>query len=341
MLVKVPVFFCAGNAIVKWQCPPSDQINISSSLLTSSGDVAAKSNDLCGKSQATMNTTSLSKNNWLERSILALVFFVSGAAIVYYFNPWQYETILPKTTDYLLKIGVCVLLLVLSLVTRNNQRLHAYWQLLFALFVLTLVYTLDFIVNVYILDYLKIPVNTPTTIALQKLNEALIVISAVIGCTLASGNDLGSIYIQKGNWKLGLKIGLVAFFLAALLSIPMATFFKTQNLTISRALPWIPWVLIFVLANAALEETLFRGLFLRKLERFFGKLPSNILIAVVFTLIHGAATYPRNQYAFLLVVFPLALVWGYITQKTEGLWGSILFHAGMDISIILGIFSNM
>ena len=288
-----------------------------------------------------MTTTPLSKKNWLERSILALFFIVSGAAIVYFFNPWQYETILPRTYDYLAKITVCVLLLVLSLVARNSQRLHSYWQLLFALFVLTLVYALDFIVNVYILDYLKVPVNTPTTIALQKLNEALIVISMVIGCTLASGNDLRSIYIQKGNWKLGLKIGLVAFFLAALLSIPMATFFNTQNLTISRALPWLPWILIFVLANAALEETLFRGLFLRKLERFFGKLLSNILIAVVFTLIHGTATYPRDQYAFLAVVFPLALAWGYITQKTEGLWGSILFHAGMDIPIILSVFSRL
>lgn len=288
-----------------------------------------------------MKTTPLSKKNWLERSILAIFFIAIGAAIVYFFNPWQYETILPRTTDYLVKIGVCVLLLVLSLLARNSHRLHVYWQLLFALFVLTLVYTVDLIANVYILDYLKVPVNTPATIALQKLNEALVVISAVIGCTLASGNDLGSIYIQKGNWKLGLKIGVIAFFLAALLSIPMATFFKTQNLTISRALPWLPWILIFVLANAALEETLFRGLFLRKLERFFGRLPSNGLIAVVFTLIHGAATYPRNQYAFLLVVFPLALAWGYITQKTEGLLGSILFHAGMDISIILSVFSRL
>ena len=288
-----------------------------------------------------MKTTPLSKNNWLEHSILAIFFIAIGAVIVNFFNPWQYETILPRTTDYLLKIGVCVFLMVASLLVRNSQRLHAYWQLLFALFVLTLVYMLDLMVNIYVLDYLKVPVNTPATIALQKLNEALLVISLVMGCTLASGNDLGSIYIQKGNWKPGLKIGLVAFFLAALLSIPMATFFNTQNLTISRALPWIPWVLIFVLANAALEETLFRGLFLRKLERFFGKHLSNVFIAVVFTLIHGAASYPRDQYAFLVVVFPLALAWGYITQKTEGLWGSILFHAGMDIPIILSVFSTL
>ena len=288
-----------------------------------------------------MKSNPVLKTNWLERGILAILFIAFGSAIIYFFNPWQYETLLPRILDYLARIGVCIFFLLLSLLTQRSDRFHGYWQIPFAFFVLTLTFTLDFIVNVYFLDYLNIAVNSPTGIALQKLNEALLVVSMVIGCTLASGNDLRSIYIQKGNWKLGLKIGLIAFFLATLLSIPMATFFKTENLTLSRALPWIPWILIFVLSNATLEELLFRGLFLRKLDRFFGKFSSNLLIAVVFTLIHGAATYTRDQYAFLAVVFPLALAWGYITQKTEGLWGSILFHAGMDIPIILSIFSGL
>ena len=288
-----------------------------------------------------MNFLPLSKINWQDRVILTILFIVTSIAIVYYFNPWQYETLLPRIFDYLAKMGTCVVLLILSLLARNNQRFHRYWPLIFALFVLNLTYTLDLIVNIYFLDYLRIPGDSPVTIALQKLNEALLIFSVVIGCTLASGNDLGSIYIQKGNWKLGLKIGLIAFIAAVLLSIPMAGFFNTQNLTISRAIPWLPWVLIFIFANATLEELLFRGLFLRKLERFFGKFLSNMLIAVVFTLIHGAATYPRDQLLFLAVVFPLALAWGHITQKTEGLWGAILFHAGMDIPIILSVFSRL
>lgn len=279
------------------------------------------------------------KTNWLEKAIVAILFITAVSAIVYFFNPWEYESLLPRTTDYLAKIGGCLVLLLVSILARQSPRFHTYWQIPFALFVLTFTYTLDLMANIYFIEYLKILDGSPSTIAIQKLNETLLVASVVIGCTLASGNDLGSIYIQKGNWKLGLRIGLIAFFAAVLLSIPMAGFFNTQNLTISRAIPWLPWVLIFIFANATLEELLFRGLFLRKLERFFGKLFSNVLIAVGFTLIHGAATYPRDQYAFLAVVFPLALAWGYITQKTEGLWGAILFHAGMDIPIILSIFS--
>jgi membrane protease YdiL (CAAX protease family) len=64
------------------------------------------------------------------------------------------------------------------------------------------------------------------------------------------------------------------------------------------------------------------------------------MVALVFTVLHRAAYYTANEYLFLAILLPLALAWGYIMQKTDALWGSILFHAGMDIPIILGIFSN-
>ena len=43
----------------------------------------------------------------------------------------------------------------------------------------------------------------------------------------------------------------------------------------------------------------------------------------------------------VLAFYALALAWGYIMQKTDSLWGSALFHAGMDIPIMLGIFANL
>jgi membrane protease YdiL (CAAX protease family) len=42
---------------------------------------------------------------------------------------------------------------------------------------------------------------------------------------------------------------------------------------------------------------------------------------------------------FVGITFILGLVWGHITQRTDSLLGSILFHAGTDIPIILGIFA--
>ena len=156
-----------------------------------------------------------------------------------------------------------------------------------------------------------------------------------------SGGSLGSIYIQKGKLKLGLIIGLITFFLAAAGSIPMASLFKVQDLSLTKILSWVPWLLIFVLANAAQEELLFRGLFLRKLEPFLGKFMSNFLIAFVFTGLHLWVSYTADQRIFIAVLFPFALALGYTMQKTDSVWGSILFHAGMDIPIMLGFFSNL
>jgi len=164
----------------------------------------------------------------------------------------------------------------------------------------------------------------------------------VITFTFVSGGNLGTLYIQKGNLKLGLGLGLVTFFIAAAGSIPTAEFlFKAKDLTLSRVLPWLPWILLIVLANGTLEELLFRGLFLRKLEPFLGKLLSNCLVALVFTVLHRGASYTSDEMLFLVILTPLALAWGYIVQKTDSLLGSILFHAGMDIPIFLGIFSNL
>lgn len=288
-----------------------------------------------------MKSSPLSKNIWLERIVLGLSFVGIGSAIMVVFNPWGSGTVLPEVYDYLAKIGVCIVLLAAAFLAKQSLRFQRHWLILFGLFILTLTVTLDLVFGIYYIKYLNFQQPTPASIAFQKLNEAFVVVSVVVGCTLASGNHLGSIYIQKGKLKLGLLIGLIAFLVAAAGSLPMAALFKSQNLTIARVLPWIPWVLIFVFSNATLEELLFRGLFLHKLEPFFGKFFTNLLIAIVFTLMHGAVTYTVDQYMFLAILFPLALLWGYIMQKTDGIWASILFHAGMDIPVILSIFSTL
>jgi membrane protease YdiL (CAAX protease family) len=177
---------------------------------------------------------------------------------------------------------------------------------------------------------------------MQKLNQSFIIISTVVALTLLSGGTLGSIYIQKGRLKLGLLIGISLFLLAAAGSTFMAyDLFKGRELTQERIMGWLPWLLIFVLANAAQEELLFRGLFLRKLQPFFGSFGSNLLIMFVFTLLHYGATYASNDTKFAAAVALFALAWGYLMQKTDAIWASTLFHAGMDIPIMLGLFSNL
>ena len=90
-----------------------------------------------------------------------------------------------------------------------------------------------------------------------------------------------------------------------------------------------------------MEELLFRGLFLKKFEPLLGDFGANLTIALVFTALHFGVGYTSDQWLFMGILIGLALLFGTVIQKTKALWPAILFHAGMDISVMLGIFSNL
>ena len=72
-----------------------------------------------------------------------------------------------------------------------------------------------------------------------------------------------------------------------------------------------------------------------------GKFLSNLVIAIPFALHHSGVSYTVDTLMFLALLIPLSLAWGGLTQKTNSLWGAVLFHAGMDIPVVLSIFSNL
>jgi len=284
--------------------------------------------------------TSLPARLWIERILLALLFVVIGGAVIILFNPWR-QSKLPDPY-YLWRIGFSLGLLLLALLVKRSPYFGKYWFVFFGLFILMAAVSLDWIVGNFLLDTLHVNDSTPTGWTIQKVSDLVVIAGTVILFTRVSGESLGSIYIQKGNLKQGLLIGGIALAVCLAGAMPMSELmFGGTNLTLARVLPWMPAILVIVLANAALEEILFRGLFLRKLQPFFGKFLSNLLIAFVFTGLHQGVNYTPQEMVFLAIVFPLALAWGYLMQKTDAVWSSILFHAGTDIPIFLGIFSAL
>jgi membrane protease YdiL (CAAX protease family) len=282
----------------------------------------------------------VSGRGWLERIVLAIPFTAVGLLIIVVFSPWHPQ--LGTVPDYAGRIVLCTGLAIVAWAVRRSERTSRYGDIAFGLFILALAVTLDRILSIYLLDYLGVTDQAPSGWAILKVHEALVLFLVIILCTRLAGGTLGSIYLQRGRLRLGLIIGLIAFAVGAAGAIPMAgLLFNAPGLTLARVLPWLPWLLAYVLANGALEELMFRGLFLRKLQPFFGALGANLLMAIVFTLLHKGAFYTSAEYIFLALTFPLALVWGYLMQKTDAAWASILFHAGFDIPIMLGIFANL
>ena len=68
---------------------------------------------------------------------------------------------------------------------------------------------------------------------------------------------------------------------------------------------------------------------------------SNILTAIVFAIMHTQVTYAAQMIQFLVIVLVLSLIWGFLKQKSDSLWGAVLFHAAGDCLIIFGAFASI
>lgn len=190
--------------------------------------------------------------------------------------------------------------------------------------------------------------GSPVEVLVQRMVLSVTLVAfPLVALTLASGGRLHDVYVSWGRIRAGLALGVAGFLLFALTSIPAATYlFGGQNLSIERALGWMPSVLVCVLSNGVREEILYRGIFLRKYEALLGSTGANVVQAVIFSLSHivaGRGIIAYTPYTAVLVVltFLLGLAWGRLTQRTDSMLGSIIFHAGTDIPVFLGIFSNL
>jgi membrane protease YdiL (CAAX protease family) len=272
-----------------------------------------------------------------KRILVFLIFLVCGIGLpslsgLLIFSALPIQLTIPYT------LILSIIFLSITIFLRRQKSFRSYWQVFFAFFIASLALLLDFLVNM--------PSNTMTGIALDMLVSTLIIVSTIILLTAVSGNSLGSIYLKKGNFKLGLIIGLVGFFFFALTSIPAAQYlFQGQNLSLERVITWLPWIIPIVLLNGFREELLYRGLFLKKFQPKLGSKTSNLLQALIFSLSHSVAGVGLNAYTpyiwgLVIFTFSLGLAWGYIMQRTDSILGSALFHAGTDIPVFIGIFSN-
>jgi len=229
--------------------------------------------------------------------------------------------------------------LLSSIFLRDRKYLKDYWQVFFAFFIASLAIFFDFLIN--------IPSETMNGLVLDMLVSTSIIVSIILLLTRISGNTLSSIFLKKGKIKLGMILGLTGFFIFALTSMPAAEYlFQGQNLSIDKVIDWLPWIIPIVLLNGIREELMYRGLFLKKFEAELGSKTANLLQAIIFSLSHSVAGVGPNAYTpfiwvLVLFTFSLGLAWGYIMQRTDSILGSILFHAGTDFPVFIGIFSNI
>ena len=251
-------------------------------------------------------------------------------------------SLIPNGLWQIYPIILSIFFLTLTVIFYKNKHFKKYWQVSLAFFIASFALNLQAISG-----WLGFQTTTMNGLVLAMVSSTALVVASIIALTRISGGSMHSIFLAKGKLKFGFFVGLIGFLVFAALSIPGANYlFQGQNLTVAKLVSWMPWILPIVLANGLREELLYRGLFLRKFEGLLGNGLSVFLQALIFSLSHSVAGIGLMQYTpyiWVLVVatFLLGLVLGYVMQRTDSIIGPILLHAGTDIPIFIGIFSNL
>lgn len=245
-----------------------------------------------------MADRSLRHSAWLQRLGWFLLFLVCGLLLTVVFS--HFRPLFPEYIDIPARTTLILAFLISSLLIRRNGRLKKYWLVLFAFFTASLAQALDYYFSGWSLSLLGLDIQSPAGIVMDKLESTFLIVVPIILLTKISGGNLASIYLRKGNLKQGLIIGLAVFILVAVISIPWAKWqYQTGDLSLTRVIPWIPWILLFVLANGINEELLLRGLFLQKFEPFLGAFLANLCMVIPFTMLHIGVEYTQNSLMFL------------------------------------------
>jgi len=269
---------------------------------------------------------------------------ILGCSLVVFAVFSHYYPVLTGTTDFVGRVVGVALLAILAIAARRSQRFVVYAPTLWAMAVALVAISVDYLISLskWIVPLLGMQAAGPAGLAVEKLESSLLSVAVVLGLPLLSGQALSSLYMRRGDLRRGIMTGVTALALILAFLLPVTSgLFGGTDVTWARILPWTPWIIVFVTANAFNEELLFRGLLFGRLEPLLGKTPTNILVAMPFALLHVGVRYATSTPLFLVVVFALSLAWGSTLQRTQSLWGSVIFHAAADIPVIVAVLSKL
>ena len=275
-------------------------------------------------------------------------FLLCALSIYLLGNNWNSLFSTNDSTPY--KTALPVAFLAATLALRRSEPLRRYSGIAYALFVGSFANALMWYLGRWDSHFITAS-SAFQDLAFDKVAQTLPVVLSIVVLTQIAGADLGSVYIKRGDLKQWLGFGAISFgVFAGIFAViawlqadaPVSQGLTASGISLDRIRAAVPWILVWVSANSLMEEFWFRGIYLRQLEPFLGPKAAALVTSVVFGLAHLGATYvsPVERFGFLVIVFALGLVGARNMQKSDSVWGSVLFHGGYDLLVILPVVAS-
>lgn len=280
--------------------------------------------------------------NRLQRLGLFIVFLICGLAVLFLGS--NFYKIFPTNQNLTYNLIVCAVFLAAALWFKYDKRLNRYWQITFAFFIASIVYPITSLTANWkseMLSGLGLAANvTSQGTTVDKIFQMVWTVIPILVLIKLSGADLGSIYLKRGNLKMGLSFGALVWFNFATSAF---LFFAARFTGMDRFVAAVIWGLVFSFANGFLEELWFRSMFLKRLQPFLGVAGAVLLTSIVFSVIHAGSTYltPIALPFMLANTFTLGLACGYLTMKSDSIWGATVIHAAADFFLFIAMLANV
>lgn len=278
---------------------------------------------------------------WLRRIGLFLLFLLCEA-LIFIFGSYYFE-VFPTNKNLTFNLVVSTVFLAVALWFRYDQHLNKHWHVAFAFFIASVAFPFSALFDGWIravLDWFTVTAETSKGLAIEKICEMLLKTVPILLLVKLSGADIGSVFLKRGNLKMGLGIGALIF-----LFLGTATFmFAVERFTSVDALvAAIIWGLVFSFANGFMEELWLRGIFLKRFASLIGINGAVWVTSIIFASMHSFVFY-FNPFALIFYfanTLALGLGCGYLMMKSDNIWGATIIHAASDFFLFVAVLASV
>ena len=262
-----------------------------------------------------------------------LIFLVFGGFI----GASAYVAFIPPTTRITLKIMMVAITLIAWTVLARIDRFVRYRALMGSFFAISLGVLISHYFAPFTLDLLGLAPVTARGVAIAKFSEAFPIVVSILIYHFATAGDRQGLYLATGNRRIGVIAAILGMGIFLGIAVVQSIGSGLQWATVLTALPWI---LIFTLSNAFLEELWFRATFLKKLEPMVGMNTAIVITSLVFGAVHISSTYVRDILLFVPVTILLGLIWAWLMHRSKSIWSPVLIHAAGDVLVMIGLLAG-